>query len=236
MGLTKKIISFDERAEMCHIAPFVLWVLVMCLPIPNQSLRYAFQSLFSGIVLCIASPWRFYKPLLWRHLPLGLLVGFVVFAFWVFPESPWLKQSSRTIYDLYATYAIHGTGTPQPTAGSSFSPENCGWFLSLVRLGGSALVIAVAEEYFWRGFLMRWLQGRPFIRIDPKRISWGLLVVSSCLFGMEHSRWMAGTMAGFAYALFYRRTGDLAAVALSHGVTNALLGLYVLLTGAYQFW
>jgi CAAX prenyl protease-like protein len=61
-------------------------------------------------------------------------------------------------------------------------------------------------------------------------------LTSSVLFGLEHSRWLAGVLAGLAYGLLYIRTGDLWAAVAAHITTNYLLGLYVLATGAYVFW
>jgi len=230
------MIDGETEAVWRHVAPFVVWVAVMCLPMSNQAFRYGLQVGAGGAVLLFAQPWRYYPPPALRHLPLGLLVGAGVFFLWVFPESPWMKGAAGWFYDLYARTAVRQGPFPSSGGASPYAPECCGWFLSLIRLGGSALVIAVAEEYFWRGFLMRWLQGQPFTGIDPRRIGWGVLMVSSCLFGLEHSRWLAGVMAGTAYAFLYRRTGDLGVAVLAHGVTNGLLGLYVLITGSYQLW
>ena len=97
-------------------------------------------------------------------------------------------------------------------------------------------MIAVIEEFFWRGFLMRWMVKSDFISVDPLRITRLFLIISAVVFGLEHSRWFVGIVAGLAYGWLYCRKGDLVAVAVAHVTTNFLLGLYVLATGAYQFW
>jgi CAAX prenyl protease-like protein len=94
----------------------------------------------------------------------------------------------------------------------------------------------VAEEFFWRGFFLRWFQARAFLGVDPRRIGAAAFWIVVALFAVEHSRWLAGALAGAAYGWFYVRTGDLRATAAAHAVTNLLLGLYVLAFGAYRFW
>ncbi|MBR4171377.1 MAG: CPBP family intramembrane metalloprotease, partial [Kiritimatiellae bacterium] len=56
------------------------------------------------------------------------------------------------------------------------------------------------------------------------------------VFAFEHDRWFAGALAGVVYGLLAIRTGDIWCCALAHGVTNTLLGLYVIHHNAYGFW
>ena len=234
MQLFAELNKSEREAIWRHVAPFLAWVLVMCLPMQNQAFRYALQVLAGVSALLIARPWRYYASVSVRWLPVSVLVGAGVFAFWVIPESALMKRLPW-LYDLYMSVAVRGAGAPV-AEGSPYAPEQCGWVLSGIRLAGSAFVIAVAEEYFWRGFLMRWLRGHSFLNVIPRGLGWGILLTSSVLFGLEHSRWLAGILAGLAYGLLYIRTGDLWAAVTAHITTNYLLGLYVLATGAYIFW
>jgi CAAX prenyl protease-like protein len=227
----------EERTAIWrHTAPFLVWVVIMSIPVKDVALRYAVQTVAGVVALLIAKPWRYYSAPSLRWLPVSVLVGVAVFVLWVLPESSWAKRVPW-LYDLYTRYAVRG-GVSPVMGMAPYAPEQCGWLLSIMRLAGSAFVIAVIEEYFWRGFLMRWLRGRghPFLSIMPQGVGWGMLLVSSCLFGLEHSRWLAGVLAGLAYGLLYIRTGDLWAAVTAHITTNYLLGLYVLATGAYVFW
>lgn len=120
--------------------------------------------------------------------------------------------------------------------GNFYAPSVCGWPLALVRLAGSAFVISVAEEFFWRGFLYRWIQNVDFLKVDPGRLAWPAFLGTAALFGAEHTEWLAGILCGLAYGALYVRSRDIWAVAIAHAVTNLLLGLYVFAVGAYQFW
>ena len=120
--------------------------------------------------------------------------------------------------------------------GNFYAPAVCGWPLTLVRLAGSAFVISIAEEFFWRGFLYRWIQNIDFLKIDPGKLAWPAFLGTAALFGAEHAEWLAGVLCGLAYGWLYVRTRDIWAVSIAHAATNLLLGLYVLASGAYQFW
>ena len=64
---------------------------------------------------------------------------------------------------------------------------------------GTSVVVPVVEEFFWRGFLLRWIIN---------------------LFASEHNRWLVGLIAGVAYDLLLYRTRSLYACIIAHGVTN----------------
>jgi CAAX prenyl protease-like protein len=225
-----------DRALLAHILPFVAWVAIMSLPIGAPAWRYALQTLAGAACLIWLKPWRYYRPVEIRRLPAALLVGLAVGVLWVLPESGWMLRFPFA-HDLYLRYGVRPLGV---ITGyellSPYAPEHCGWPLALVRLTGSAVVIAAAEEFFWRGFILRWLVSRDFLRVDPRAVKMGLFLLTALLFGLEHDRWLAGTVAGLAYGALYVRTNDLGLAVFAHMVTNYLLGLYVLATASYCFW
>jgi CAAX prenyl protease-like protein len=51
-----------------------------------------------------------------------------------------------------------------------------------------------------------------------------------------HSAWVAGILAGVAYAAVRLYRGRLADAVLAHAVTNLLLSAYVLNTGSWSYW
>jgi uncharacterized protein len=224
------------RALWAHIAPFVLWILFMLWPASNPALRYAAQSAIGLALLLTLRPWTFYPALNVRRLPLAFATGVLVFLIWVLPEFP-AGDTCAKAQEFYLRYGIRPFGVlPKPATASPYAPELTGWALALTRLAGSAFVIAVIEEFFWRGFLYRWLVSKDFLQADLARIHWPVFAAVALVFGLEHDRWLAGLVAGFAYGAFYVRTRDIWATAAAHVTTNFLLGLYVLAAGAYHFW
>ena len=98
------------------------------------------------------------------------------------------------------------------------------------------VVVAVMEEVFWRGFLLRWIIKQDFLNVSFGTFTWVSFAVTSILFAVEHNRWFAGLLAGVIYNLWFYRTRSIYACIVAHGVTNLALGLYVLYTGDWSFW
>jgi CAAX prenyl protease-like protein len=110
------------------------------------------------------------------------------------------------------------------------------WFWLVGRVLGSVLVIPLAEELAFRGYLLRRLMGPDFQAVPSDRLTWPALLISSVLFGALHERWLAGMAAGVAYALAQRHRGRLSDAVLAHSTTNALLTAHALATGDWSSW
>jgi membrane protease YdiL (CAAX protease family) len=225
-----------RQALVAHVAPFLAWLVIMTLPFQSAPWRYALQTAVGAFLLLTLRPWRFYPRASLRHLPLAAAVGAGVCLVWIGPELPWITHYPY-LNDLYLRYGIRPLGVITGTdITHPFAPEICGWPLSLIRLAGSSLVIAAAEEYFWRGFLYRWLINHAFLNVPERPVHVGFFLLTALLFGLEHDRWLVGIVAGLAYGALYLRTRDITAAVAAHMVTNFLLGLYVLAFAAYHFW
>jgi len=117
-----------------------------------------------------------------------------------------------------------------------YDPRVTGLLNFWIHMLGTSVIIAIIEEFFFRGFLYRWMLGSPFFKIDAGRLHWPMLLIISAFFGIEHFEWMAGIICGIVFGLLYIKTRDIWAAIIAHGTTNFLLGLYVIKYGAYQFW
>jgi uncharacterized protein len=96
--------------------------------------------------------------------------------------------------------------------------------------------VPVMEELFWRSFLMRWIQQPVFEGLAPAQVGLKALLLSTFVFVLAHTLWLAAAIAGLAYALLYMRTGSLWTAVIAHAVTNGVLGVWVVMTGNWQFW
>ena len=65
---------------------------------------------------------------------------------------------------------------------------------------------------------------------------WKALVIVSLIFSMVHIQWPSAIAWGMLIGLLLAFTRSLGACIIAHGVTNFLLGLYVLKTQAWEFW
>jgi CAAX prenyl protease-like protein len=149
---------------------------------------------------------------------LALAVGAGIFLLWINLDQPWASIGESTGFD------------PRKATGK------IDYALAAIRIAGASLVVPVMEELFWRSFIMRWTEQTEFRSLPPQAVAWRGLLVSSVLFGFEHNLWLAGILAGLAYGLLYRRSGNLWSPIIAHAVTNFLLGCWVLYSGNWQFW
>ena len=92
------------------------------------------------------------------------------------------------------------------------------------------------EELFWRSFLMRWVQSPQFESVPPQSVGLKAIVLSTFVFMLAHTLWLAAVVAGLAYAWLYVRTGKLWVPIIAHAVTNGVLGVWVVMTGKWAFW
>ncbi len=123
-----------------------------------------------------------------------------------------------------------------PSALAGVSPAwRTAWIV--LRLITAVSVVPLAEELAFRGYAMRRLAGEDFDDIRPQDVSWLPIAISSLIFGVLHgSRWVAGTLAGLAYAWGYRQRGKLGSAVLAHACTNLLLAIYVLVSSDWSLW
>ena len=196
------------RGTFWMIAPYAAWMVLMAV-LPATVGGYAVRTAIVAVMLAagasqVSSPLTSFVSRLKSSLLPGLLVGLAVFAIWIAPE--------QFDWAWYRKWCIIGEGGTQAVA-------EAGAAMIAVRLIGSAFVISVAEELFFR----KWLIGFAGF--------WWMVA----LFAIEHDRWLVGAICGIAYGALYLRRGLVAAI-VAHATTNLVLGLWVLRTGQWQFW
>ena len=252
-------------ADWRHWLAFVAWLALMfavqsiC---GKSAWGYVAMTVVGVALLAVTRPWQLYgskvetgnlTPIPLRHCViasrrhnpklafdiffLAPVAGLAVFAIWVGPETDWVARNFPGLADFYRQWCGYPFGTlAKPVEPSVYAPEACGWTLALVRVAGSAFVIAVIEEFFWRGWLYRRLISREVQSVPLRQWNWEAFAIMVALFGIEHDRWLVGMAAGAVYGWLMLRSSSLWPPIVAHAVTNLVLGLYVLGAGRYGFW
>jgi exosortase E/protease (VPEID-CTERM system) len=177
---------------------------------------YPLRVVTAGVVLWGCR--RAYGELRWTWSLQPFAVGIVVFVLWI---------------------ALVPSGIGEPSAlreGLARLSPSWAMVWLVFRVIGATITVPLAEELAFRGYLLRRLQSADWRQTPPGRFSWLSLLMSSLLFGVLHGSWLAGTLAGVAYAVAVSRRGRLMDAVLAHAATNALLAGYVLATGAWALW
>ena len=247
----------NSKAVLAHIIPFAVWISMMVW-FDDPTWSYMTRSIGGLLMLAIFRPWRWYPKFNWRNIPAALGVGLFILFVWVIFETPWVAQNAPAVTEWYDRIFVdlthpfktrelfdNGEGVmlpfrvlkEGPHAGlHAYDPQASGWLIFAVHMLGTSVFIAIIEEFFYRGFLYRWMQGSPFFKIDAGKLNWSMLLLISLFFCVTHIEWGAAIICGIAYGLLYIKTRDIWAAIIAHGTTNFLLGLYVIKFGAYQFW
>jgi hypothetical protein len=220
-----------SRAAWARIIPFMLFMVLLAIRsyLPADGKFLDPRWVYGVSVLVVGGSlvyfWRTYdevgagsrlKP---AHWLLAIAVGVVVFKLWVMLTEPWMLL-----------------GSPSATFRPVDADGQLQWGLIAVRWVGAALLVPVMEELFWRSFLMRWVDNPDFEKVDPAEVSPKAMVLSTLVFMLAHTQWLAAIVAGLAYAWLYKYTRSLWAPIVAHAVTNGVLGAWVVLFGNWQFW
>jgi CAAX prenyl protease-like protein len=161
---------------------------------------------------------RSYAALDWRFSWRGVATGGVVYAAWLL-AAHWLSVQS---------------GMPTALAELS-SPERAWWIATRAIVG--VMIVPVAEELAFRGFLMRRIENADFTTVRFIDVRLLAVMVSAVLFGLSHGGyWLPGVFAGLLFGAVAVRTGRFGEAVVAHAIANALLAVNVLLFGSWQLW
>ena len=227
-------VTWLQSPALPRVVPFAIFMVFVAagslvpepVPVPagewDPRWIYALRAVAAGAALLYF--WRQFVELHdWRlsmsETSLAVAAGIGVLVLWLLLDEGWFA------FDL-------GAGFDPRRYGS----EDIDWPVTVFRLLGLAIVVPVIEELFWRSFLMRWLEKPNFLAVKPRAVSMRALLITSIVFALEHSQWLAGFIAGVVYGWLYVRTGRLWVPVLSHAVTNGLLGAYILIARDWRFW
>ena len=161
----------------------------------------------------------YYQDLRWSWSWTPFVLGVVVFVVWVAlertPNAEAVAVIPNALSEMHVAFAA---------------------FWLIARVAGSVVVVPVAEELAFRGYLLRRLIDADFTAVSPKHFTAISFIISSVAFGALHGRWLAGIIAGMIYAAAQYRRGQISDAIVAHAVTNGLLAAYVLVFGHWAFW
>jgi CAAX prenyl protease-like protein len=186
---------------------------------------YILKTLAAGVLLIVLR--KHYTKISWNYAWLGVIVGIIGIVQWVGME--------KLLLHFWPTY-------PRPSADvfnpyTDISSPALLWAFLPFRLLGPVIVVPFMEELFWRDFLWRTVAAPNDFKIFSiggwDRLSF---IIVTLAFASVHIQWLTAIVWGAMIALLLLRTRSLGACIIAHGVTNLLLGIYVLCTHDWAFW
>ena len=218
----------NQRATAAYVAPFLAFVVILAVEhlIPASApWLYAVRFLIvAGLLLTVSRPYLALRP----SAPLASsVIGIAVFLIWVGPDVLF-GYRHHWLFDNLIT----------GSASSSLAPALKNNLVFIVmRTISSFILVPILEELFWRGWMMRRLIDRDFLKVPMGTYVRSAFWIVAVLFASEHGPyWEVGLAAGIIYNWWLVRTKNLADCILAHAVTNAVLAAYVLVTSQWQYW
>jgi exosortase E/protease (VPEID-CTERM system) len=212
----------DEEINPTAVALLVPFLVLMASMMVTAALSQGFDRFYPLRVLVVAATllWfrRIYARWNWSWSWSSAGIGAAVFVVWMALEP-----------------APSSDGAALASSVAALGREGAAFWIGF-RVIGSVLVIPLVEEMTFRGYLLRRLVSTDWENADVACFRFLPFLLSSAAFGLMHGRWLAGTLAGMAYALAFYRRGRLNDAVVSHMTTNALIALWVLVTGAWSLW
>ena len=167
-----------------------------------------------------------------RHVLVPVLVGLIGFALWVALATPrfeetltsgfpdWLRPSARAGYNPF----------------SELTPRSVAIGFIAVRLIGLVILTPIAEELFWRGFLLRWVDSPNWRDVPLGTFRIRSFAVVTLFFVAVHPEWLAAAAyCMLLNGLMYWKK-DLWSCVVAHAVSNLALAVYIMATGTWWLW
>ena len=174
-------------------------------------------------------------PLYFRHpfkvthwsVIVGVLGIFVWIGLW------WLDKN---VFGLAEMMSSGGREAFNPFEEMADSPDWRKWF-TIIRFSGLVLVVPFVEEFFIRGWLMRYIEDPDWDRI-PIGAATKLSIIGVAVYAVfSHTFEPLAAIVWFSMVTWlYLKTKSIWDCVIAHAITNALLGVYVLMTNTWELW
>ena len=214
-------VPVPEEKAANPTAPYLMpFLAILAAAMISRAASSNFEWLYPlRVVAAAGALWHFrrsYRDLDWGFGWLGAAAGALVFAIWIGLEP-------RT-----------SGGAPTALLEAS-SAARISWIT--LRVIGAVVLVPIAEELAFRGFLLRRLASSDFESVGWRTFAWAPFLISSAAFGILHGeRWLVGTVAGAIFALAQLRRGRIGDAIVAHAVANALVAAWVLFSGDWKLW
>ncbi|HIE98529.1 MAG TPA: CAAX prenyl protease-related protein [Planctomycetes bacterium] len=240
---------------LAHVGPLVTFL--VCLIIPDLMSVFGFdrtdathpwyvtapeqwvfplQTLLTlGVLVCFRRQYDF-RP--FTGLALAALIGTLGIVIWIAPGFlfGFFEMNQSVLKYLGFVHRLDGFNP------SSVAAHNGSLYCAVVAMRFVRLVIVVplAEEIFWRGFLMRYLTDPDgdFWQVPFGTHHWRSFVMVTAMFMLAHASVDYAPALVFGSLMYWLavRTKSLSACVLAHAVANLILGVYVMVSQQWGYW
>jgi hypothetical protein len=194
----------------------------------HYPLLYTLKILLTTAAVCFVAPG--YRAHPWGLSPWSFVIGALGVVIWIGLCSLGLEGT------IWEVLGFEGFGQR-----SSFNPMDqlgdrpiWAWGFLAIRFAGLVLVVPILEEFFLRGFVMRFMTAPDWWEVPFGSCSLMALVGTTLIFAGSHPAEMLAALVWFsAVSWLMLKTKNIWDCVAAHAVTNLLLGIYVV---AFDQW
>lgn len=234
---------------LTFVLPFAIFLLVNALePTEKGYERFGFTVEYSAYPLvytlkialtmvALAVVWPGIRQFPLRVSPLSILVGVVGVAAWIGLCKLQLSVQGYLPEGLTALVELGQRSAYNPLRQWPDDPA-LAYGLLAIRLWGLAIIVPVIEEFFLRGFVMRFVVEAEWWNVPFGTLTRTALAVGTLLPILMHpvSEVLAVVVWFSLITWLMAKTRNIWDCVAAHVVTNLLLGIYVIIRGEWQFW
>lgn len=199
---------------------------------------YPLQTVVAGALLIF---WRRHYELEWStwKVLVGALMGAVGIGLWILPTQTyeWMGLTEEPDGWLKRLGVLPRRDGFDPAV---FGSPIGWWTATILRFLRAAVVVALVEEIFWRGFLMRFVlkPDGDYWKVPFGKAAWLSYGVVTLAVVLIHTPpdWAAAFVWGTLVYLVAVWTRSLLACVVMHGVANFLMGWYALAFEKFGLW
>ena len=246
----------EKHRWLVFVLPFAVFMLVGSLEptpetpggailgadIPYAYYPWVYTAKIALTVLAVVFVLGGYRPFPLRVSPLAVLVGVVGVVVWIgLCELGLEKMLLEPLGRLLEPLGLGGL--VDFGARSGYDPfvalaDNPAWawgFLA-IRFFGLVVVVALIEEFFLRGFLMRFVMQRDWWDIPFGKVNATAVLVAAAYGMMTHPAELLAAAVWFLMVTWLMvKTRNIWDCVVAHAVTNLLLGIYVVTTDKWEY-
>jgi uncharacterized protein len=242
----------EQQRWMTFLLPFLVFMLAGALePTPEQpggksiglSIPYAYYpwvyaTKIALTVAAIGFVWPGYREFRWRLSPLAIIVGIVGGPLWIgLCLLDWEHAYLLPVLERVGMGGLIGAGTR-----SAFNPfehlarqPTLAWVFLAVRFCGLVAVVPLIEEFFLRGFLMRFVMERDWWDVPFGKASALAIALGTAVPMLSHPGELLAAAVWFSMITWLMlRTRNIWDCVAAHAVTNLILGIYVVISGTWR--
>lgn len=212
--------------DIAYLIPMGLFLVLTTLGASYPSLyAWCYVGRAALVPVALYLLWGHFTKIKWDYWWLGIIVGVLGILQWV-PMQLWLQAHLPGMFKA-------DPDAFDPT--KAFGSPAVMWGFIAIRVLSASVVVPVMEELFWRDFAWRTIQApSDFKLVGIGEWDWKSFLGVAAVFATVHgSWWLTAIVWALMIGGLLAYTRSIGACIIAHGVTNLLLGLYVLYHGFY---